>query len=81
MEDPFEIDGAPLFMTLVSRFSGMRFTWLERHFGVTQTFVPLGAVPALVAVAAPTDPEDPEAIPDGRGRARVRPRQGHAGMC
>lgn len=60
---PFEIDGSPLFMTLVSRFGGMRFTWLERHFGVTQTFVPLGAVPALVAVAAPTDPGDPEAIP------------------
>lgn len=60
---PFEIDGSPLFMTLVSRFSGMRFTWLERHFGVTQTFVPLGTVPALVAVAAPTDLSDPEAVP------------------
>jgi ureidoglycolate hydrolase len=59
----FEIDGAPLFMTLISRFSSMRFSWLERHFGVTQTFVPLGAVPALVAVAAPTDPGDPEAVP------------------
>lgn len=61
---PFEIDGSPLFMTLVSRFGGMRFTWLERHFGVTQTFVPLGSVPALVAVAAPTDPGDPGAIPN-----------------
>ncbi len=60
---PFEIDGSPLCMTLVSRFGGMRFSWLERHFGVTQSFVPLGSVPALVAVAAPTDPEDPVATP------------------
>jgi len=60
---PFEIDGAPLLMVLVSRFSGMRFTWLERHFGVTQTFIPLWHVPALLAVAAPTDPDDPGAIP------------------
>ena len=60
---PFEIDGAPFLMTLVSRFSGMRFTMLERHFGVTQTFIPLGHVPALLATAAPTDPGDPDAIP------------------
>jgi ureidoglycolate lyase len=60
---PFEIDGTPMLMVLVSRFSGMRFTKLERHFGVSQTFIPLGHVPALLAVAAPTDPGDPEAIP------------------
>jgi ureidoglycolate lyase len=59
----FEIDGAPVLMVLVSRYSGMRFSRLERHFGVTQTFIPLGNVPALLAVAAPTDPADPEAIP------------------
>jgi ureidoglycolate hydrolase len=60
---PFEIDGSPMLMVLTSRFNGTRFTWLERHFGVTQTFVPLGNVAALVAVAAPTDPEDQDAIP------------------
>ncbi len=60
---PFEIDGTPMLMVLVSRFSGMRFTKLERHFGVSQTFIPLGHVPALLAVAAPTDPGDPGAIP------------------
>jgi ureidoglycolate lyase len=60
---PFEIDGAPELMLLVSRFSGMQFTKLERHFGVTQTFIPIGPVPALLAVAAPTDPGDPGAIP------------------
>jgi ureidoglycolate hydrolase len=54
---PFETDDAPLLMVLVSRFSGMRFTRLERHFGVSQTFIPLGRIPALVAVSAPTDPE------------------------
>jgi ureidoglycolate hydrolase len=35
---------------------------LERHHNVTQTFVPLGRSPAIVAVAAPTA-SDPDAIP------------------
>ena len=41
-------------MVYSSRYSGLRFTMLERHFDVTQTFIPLGRVPAVVAVAAPT---------------------------
>src|SRR5439155_17709439 len=32
-------------------------------FGVTQSFIPLGHVPALLATAAATDPDDPEAVP------------------
>jgi ureidoglycolate hydrolase len=59
----FEVDGPPLVMFLSSGNEGLRFTRLERHFGVTQTFIPLGHVPAVVAVAAPTDPGDPDAIP------------------
>ncbi len=54
---PFEIDGLPLLMVLVSRFSGMRFTRLERHFSVSQAFIPIGRTSALVAVAAPTNPD------------------------
>jgi ureidoglycolate hydrolase len=58
----FEVDGPPLIMLLSSRSEGSRFTRLERHFGVTQTFIPLGQVPAVVAVAAPTA-SDPASIP------------------
>jgi len=52
----------PLIMTLSSRYSGLRFGKLERHRNVTQTFIPLGRIPAIVAVAAPTG-DDPETIP------------------
>jgi ureidoglycolate lyase len=50
----YDGSGAPLIMTLSSRYSGMRCTRLERHLNVTQTFIPLGKVPSIVAVAAPT---------------------------
>jgi ureidoglycolate lyase len=50
----FACDGPPELMVYSSRYSGLRFTMLERHFDVTQTFIPLGSVPAVVAVAAPT---------------------------
>jgi ureidoglycolate lyase len=50
----YEGSGAPLIMTLSSRYVGLRCTTLERHLNVTQTFVPLGRVPAIIAVAAPT---------------------------
>ena len=59
----FEVDGPPLVMLLSSRSEGAQFTRLERHFGVTQTFIPLGQVPSVVAMAAPTAADDPAAIP------------------
>ena len=40
-----------------------RFSKLERHFAVTQCFIPLGDVPTVMVVAAPTDPGDAGAIP------------------
>lgn len=52
----FAATGAPLIMALSSRYTGLRFAKLERHLNVTQTFIPLGRVPAVVAVAAPTPP-------------------------
>lgn len=58
----FTATGSTLIMTLSSRYSGLRFGKLERHLNVTQTFIPLGRIPAVVAVAAPTD-DDPAAIP------------------
>jgi ureidoglycolate lyase len=41
----------------------LRFSTLERHFAVTQCFIPLGHVPTVMVVAAPTDPSDRRAIP------------------
>ena len=64
----FEGSGATLIMTLSSRYVGLRCTSLERHLNVTQTFIPLGRVPAIIAVAVPTDgmktpaPEDVRAF-------------------
>jgi ureidoglycolate hydrolase len=59
----FEADGPTLVMLISSRNEGLRFTRLERHLGVTQTFIPLGQVPAVIAVAAPTTTDNPAAIP------------------
>jgi len=50
----FESTASPAIMLLSSRYVGMQFNLLERHFNVTQTFIPLGNVPSIVAVAAPT---------------------------
>ncbi len=62
---PFELEGQPEIMVLNSWYQGMRFTKLERHFAVTQTFVALlGGSPSAVALAPPTDPEDRDALPD-----------------
>jgi ureidoglycolate lyase len=59
----FEGSGPALIMTLSSRYVGLRCASLERHLNVTQTFIPLGRVPAIVAVAAPTDgPAIPETV-------------------
>lgn len=38
-------------------------TSLERHFTVTQSFIPLGNAPSVNLFAAPTDPDDRDAIP------------------
>ena len=58
----FDSSGPPVIMVLSSRYAGLRFSKLERHLNVTQTFIPLGRVPAVVAVAPPGD-GDPAAIP------------------
>jgi ureidoglycolate hydrolase len=51
----FDIDGVPVIMTLLTTYKRPRFTRMERHFAVSQTFIPLGRIPSVVAVAAPTD--------------------------
>ena len=46
--------GRPLLMLLRTPYQGLRCTKLERHFNVTQTFLPMGGSPAVLAVAAPS---------------------------
>jgi ureidoglycolate lyase len=59
----FETDGTPRVQVTQTPFSGFTFSKLERHFLQTKVCVPLAGSPAVVAVATPTDPKDPEAIP------------------
>jgi ureidoglycolate lyase len=50
----FESDSPAEVMFYRSRSVGLRFNMFERHHYVTQSFVPLGTTPAVIAVAAPT---------------------------
>lgn len=54
--------GRPLLMVLRTPYQPWRFSKLERHFELTQTFLPLGGSPAAVVVAPPSS--DRTAIPD-----------------
>jgi ureidoglycolate lyase len=53
--------GRPLLMLLRTQYQGLRFSKLERHFNLTQTFLPLGGSPAVLAVAPPSP--DRTAVP------------------
>ena len=55
--------GRPLVALLKTPYQGLAFTKLERHLRLSQTFIPLGGAPAVVAVAAPTPIDDPDAFP------------------
>ena len=54
--------GRPLVSLLRTPFQGLRFRAMERHFHVTQAFIPLGGEHAAVAVAPPS--ADLEAVPE-----------------
>ncbi len=60
---PFATDGTAKIS--YSRFyrQPMKFALLERHFNVTQGFVPLDGSPFVMVVAPPTDRDGPDAIP------------------
>ena len=45
-------------------YGGLTFNQMERHFGVTQSFVQLSGSPTVVCVAAPTNTELPTDVPD-----------------
>ncbi len=75
----FRIQGRTTMDVIWQPLAEPRFHWIERHFAVTQTFVHLGGPPAVVAVAAPTDPEDETAIPPPEAMRAflIRPGQGY----
>ncbi|MEZ4523188.1 MAG: ureidoglycolate lyase [Thermomicrobiales bacterium] len=50
----FRSDSPAEVMFYRSQAAGLRFTRLERHHHVTQSFVPLGNARSVIAVAAPT---------------------------
>jgi len=53
--------GRPLVSLLRTPYQGLRFRTMERHFHVSQAFIPLGGEHAAVAVAPPS--ADSEAVP------------------
>ncbi len=55
--------GTPLVMLLRTPYRPLGFSRLERHFSVTQTFLPLGGSPAVLALAPPSSTDDREKIP------------------
>ena len=76
----FRIEGRTTVDVIWQPIEERRFRLLERHFAVTQAFIPLEGAPAVVAVAAPTNLDDPEAIPRPEDvRAfRIEPGKGYA---
>ncbi|MBI3458319.1 MAG: ureidoglycolate lyase [Candidatus Rokubacteria bacterium] len=59
----FEVIGPVEVMFARYRHQPMVFALMERHFNVTQSFIPLGHAPTVMVVAPPTDPRDWSAIP------------------
>src|SRR5438552_2315885 len=64
----FEVDGTTSVHVSHVKCQGLTFKRMERHFAVTQSFIPMYGMPAVVAVAAPTSgtavpkPEDVHAF-------------------
>jgi ureidoglycolate hydrolase len=44
--------------------ASFEFDMLERHVKSTQAFIPLGGDPSIFCLAPPTDPDDPDSLPD-----------------
>jgi ureidoglycolate hydrolase len=61
---PYESDGPTELMFNRYFFQPIRFSKLERHFAVTQCFVPLGEIATVMVVAAPTEPNNSAPIPE-----------------
>ena len=59
----FVADDDPLLMLCRYGQVAFEFGKMERHFRVTQTFLPLGGAETVMVVAHPTDLEDRETLP------------------
>ena len=59
----FDAKGKTTVGVIWQPYEGLEFNELERHFGVTQTFIQLSGSPAVVAAAPPTDLSEPDAVP------------------
>lgn len=60
----FQAEGGAQLMYSRFHHQEMRFSVLERHFGVTQGFVPLNGTPLVMVVAPPTARAGADAAPD-----------------
>ncbi len=60
----YKCDGQTTVQVIWQPHGGFTFNELERHWGVTQSFIQLSGSPAVVCVAAPTKTEDPTDVPD-----------------
>jgi ureidoglycolate lyase len=60
----FALKGSAKLMVVRYLHQPLEFTAIERHFDVTQSFIPLGDQPSVMVVAAPTDPQDWSAVPE-----------------
>ncbi len=59
----YKAEGKTTVAVIWQPYQGKSFWQLERHYGVTQSFIQMSGSPAVVAAAAPTDMDDPLAIP------------------
>ena len=60
---PFECDGRTTVHAIWQPCTGRSFSRLERHFGITQTFMQVAGSASVVCVAPPTDIDDRSAVP------------------
>lgn len=59
----FSIDGTTELMINRFYYLPLEFSMMERHFHVTQSFLPFGKIPMAMIVSAPTDVGDGSSIP------------------
>ena len=60
----YKPEGKPKAAILWQPYQTLTFSKLERHFNAADVFIPVSGSLAAVAVAPPTDENDPTAIPD-----------------
>jgi ureidoglycolate hydrolase len=61
---PFEADSPTNILFIRYHDAPPLFSSLERHFHVTQGFLPVGGTPSIMVVAPPTPREGKNALPD-----------------